>query len=67
MSLFDKDFRYTQEATNFENEVYAALRPIFDRYMALGYSPRELEYLITGAGTHLSLAAILDARLPKND
>jgi hypothetical protein len=61
MSLFDKDYRYTDEASSFEGEVYRALRPIFDRWLAKGKSPRELSHIIITLATgDFECAAILD-------
>lgn len=59
-SLFDKDFRYTQSATDFEAECYTALRPIFDRWVERGWSPRELSHIISAiAHSDLQCSTIL--------
>ncbi len=54
-SLYDKEHRYTAEATSFSNEVDMALRPIFKKWAELGYSAREL--------SHIAMASCWDQEL----
>lgn len=58
-TLFSKDYRYTYEAQCLNEEVNNALRPIFAKYYKLGYSPREIEYVIHHTTTEISLDAVL--------
>ena len=59
LSLFGNNFRYTEIASGFDNEVHAALRPIMERYISAGYSPRELCYLVGQVANDISLCSLL--------
>lgn len=60
MDMFDHDERYTDTASEFESEVYAALSPIFDKWNAEGAKLRELSYITTATATMIELSLILD-------
>jgi hypothetical protein len=47
-SFFNEHNGFTIVAQRCDSEIQAALRPIFARWVADGYSPRELAHLITG-------------------
>lgn len=64
--LFDMNHRYTQTALDFENEIYQAIRPIMDRYIQAGFSPRDLFYLAQMAASDISLCALFSDRLNDN-
>lgn len=57
-SLFDHNWRYTPAASEFSNKIEAMIRPIVAEYIQLGYSPRELAYLIDGVSADLTLSEI---------
>lgn len=54
-SLYDKNFKYTEDALAFANEIFNAIRPIFEKYSKIGFSPREL--------SHIAQAEIMDKEL----
>ena len=62
MSLFDNEHRYTESALAIEREVYAKIKATFNKYVAQGFSPRELAYIVGQLGNDLALSAILDQR-----
>jgi hypothetical protein len=46
-SLYDeKYFRYTEDAIALSSEAHALLKPAFEKYMEMGYSPREISQII---------------------
>lgn len=49
--LFKKDRResYTKEASQLDSEATMALCPIIDKYRKMGYSLRDIEYVINSA------------------
>lgn len=49
MELFDKDDRYTEDAVEFDRQIYAALMPIFKEWSARGASLRTLAYLASAS------------------
>ncbi|USV41077.1 hypothetical protein [Xanthomonas phage BUDD] len=46
-SFFDEQGFYNEDARNFTKDAQAVLRPLMQKYAALGFSSRELVYLIT--------------------
>lgn len=59
-SIYSEDDRYTPECNQLDIEVHDALKPVFDRWVALGYSIRQVSHLIQGAAYELELMAMLD-------
>ncbi len=65
-SLFDENFKYTQEASNLEDEFYkAGVASLFSKYVELGYSPREIFYILSQSLNDMSLDELLG--LPRKD
>jgi hypothetical protein len=58
-SLYDHNHRYTPEADALSNETHLALQGIFDRYIAQGYSPREISHIMQADVWELELSAVL--------
>lgn len=59
-SLFDENFKYTQEASNLEAEFYkAGVSSLFSKYVELGYSPREIFYILSQCLNDMSLNELL--------
>lgn len=58
--MYDKDFRYTKDAAEIDSYVNAALRVIFEEFVARGFSPRDIAHVMQAAVTDLELSAVLD-------
>lgn len=50
INLFNDNERYTELASDLNNEAYAAIKPIFDKYAELGCRIREIAHIL-----HLSV------------
>ena len=59
MSLFDKDDRYTEEATELDNKTNDAIKDIFADFISRGYSPREISYTMKNAITDCELGTLI--------
>ena len=59
-ALYGEDDRYTAEANALDIQVHDALKPVFDRWAALGYSIRQISHVVQGAAYELELMAMLD-------
>jgi hypothetical protein len=44
--LFDEKYKYTDAARQLESEFRKEITPLFEKYLRLGYSSREIEGLI---------------------
>lgn len=62
-SLFDDEFRYTLEAEEVDREVSMALRPIFERALIAGRSPRDVAYIVAQIAGVLSCETVLRAQV----
>lgn len=58
-SLFDEKFKFTQESLSIDQEVSNSLLPIIQKYVSLGFSPREIAHVIHGAVFELELHVVL--------
>jgi len=58
-SFFDENHRFTPEAEALDRELDKVIRPIFDKYVKLGYSPREISHILTLAALMSECEAIL--------
>jgi hypothetical protein len=58
-SFFDENWRYTEAAIRFDAAIIKAIRPIMDRYITEGYSPREMIALITSTTVELDAEIVL--------
>lgn len=45
-SLYNKDYRYTQDAMDLDQQTFLALKNIWDKFIAMGYSPREISHVM---------------------
>lgn len=66
-SLFTDKARYTMEAHELSNEVFPIIRKVFDKYLALGYSPRDISSIMQWAVTDCELYAVLEFSGPAPD
>jgi hypothetical protein len=55
ISLFDREENFSWQAMQIEREMENLLEPIVEKYARLGYSTRELEYIINGAAGFVCL------------
>lgn len=58
-SFFNDDKRYSDDALQLDQEVVRAVTPLFDKYHKLGYSFREIYYIITQAVNGVQLTRLL--------
>ena len=58
-NLFDDEFRHTDMANSIDRETNQACRKIMDTWVELGYSPREIYYVMSQAINDLSLDKLL--------
>lgn len=58
-TFFNEDWRYEPDATQLDDEVHLVLLPIFKKYISMGYSPREIHYLIGQSAESIALSEIL--------
>lgn len=59
--LFTDQARYNETGNALHNDVGEQLRPIFEAYVKLGYSPRDIAHIMHWAVSDLELTAVLDA------
>jgi hypothetical protein len=59
-SLFDENFRYTEDANTICDEVFHTIQRIMNKYAGLGYSPREISNLLIGEVRDAELCSILN-------
>jgi len=58
-TFYNKDFRMNEDGLALDTEVMKAVEPIFKKYMALGYSPREIAHISAWAVGSVELTEIL--------
>jgi hypothetical protein len=56
----DSDCRYSDDALAIDGELNAVLRPIFKKWIAKGYSPREISHIVFMASFDQELSTSLD-------
>lgn len=56
----EDDYRYTPDGAALDSEATKALESVFAKYLALGYSPREISHIIKHVVTDFELEAVLD-------
>ncbi|RKX63746.1 MAG: hypothetical protein DRP42_07280 [Tenericutes bacterium] len=57
--LYGKKGEYTQEARDLHKEADDLIRPLFDKCVADGYSPRDVSHLIKAAIGDIELETVL--------
>lgn len=57
-SLFTEREGYTKEASSLDSEVWAALRPILEKYEAEGFKVREIQSVMDAAVSCLCIQTI---------
>lgn len=61
-SLYTDKLCYTADGSAVEDEAHAALRPLMQKWVAAGYSPREVSHVLISAATILECESVLDMR-----
>lgn len=61
-SLFNENFRYTDEANAVAVSASIACRHIMDEWAGYGYSPREIAYIMKWAISDLELEKLIEMR-----
>jgi len=59
MKFFDENNKYTEEALYLDTEVSKLLRPVYDKYIEMGYGPREISHIISLANMDTEVETIL--------
>lgn len=65
MSLFNKDARYVVDGTTLDINTFEALQPIFDAYIKMGHSPREIAHVMMLTIFDIECSAVLGVTPPK--
>jgi hypothetical protein len=58
-SLYDNEYRYTADASDLSQATEAALHSIFDKYIKMGYSPREISHIMNGVILDFELSSVI--------
>lgn len=61
-SLYDKNHRYEPIGMTLDSQATEAIKPIFDRFVEYGFSPREISHMIQSAVDMLELEAVMDKK-----
>jgi len=59
LSLYTGDNYYTKTARDLDDEVHKIIRPVFDKYIAMGYNPREVSHAMLSEITNIELMTVL--------
>lgn len=65
-SLYDKNFRYTQAASDLDINVGKVLKPYFEHYFQEGYSPREIASILHATINDFELMMVLGFSMKKD-
>jgi hypothetical protein len=65
LSLFDENHKYTDHGKYLDLAADAALKQIFEKFLQLGYSPREISHIIQLKVTEFETQAIVENDLKK--
>lgn len=61
-------FTMNDDARSLDRELFEATRPIFDKYVAMGYSPREVSHILYGVAFDHEVDVALGLRFnPEKD
>ena len=58
----EEDFRYTEEALALTGKILTVVGPIFNDYLAKGYSLREISHVVQSAVGEIELDAVLEIK-----
>jgi len=60
LKLFDEHCQYSEAALSLDMAVSLAIRPFFEDYMKMGFSPREIAHVINHAVLGVELEQMMD-------
>lgn len=60
LKLFDEHGQYTDVALNLDMTASLAIRPFFEEYMTMGFSPREISHVINHAILGVEMEEMMD-------
>lgn len=60
--MFNRKYRYSEDATTLAKQVSDAIYPIFKQYLEKGYSPRDIDIVISNEVNDICLESILDIK-----
>jgi hypothetical protein len=63
----NKAENYTHEASDLDYEAAMMLRPLFKKYIDMGFKIRDIQYIVTGAVTDTALIELLEWHAPEAD
>lgn len=64
MKMFDNNgLGWTKQATELTDETLATIRPIFDKWCALGYSVRDIAHIINWAVNDAEIDYVMETKL----
>lgn len=59
-TLFDNNFRYTNDALTLEDIVTSHLKHVFKKHVEEGFSPREISLIMQSAIAMLEMEAVMN-------
>lgn len=59
-SLYDKNYRLTEQGNDLDNRTQYQLSDLFCEFIRNGFSPREIAHLMHSSIIDLELAAVMD-------
>jgi hypothetical protein len=65
-NIFRDDERYSDVANTLDEETHALLKPLFQRYVSEGYSPRQISHLMHLTVLDLETTSVLELVTPKH-
>jgi hypothetical protein len=57
--LYDSNERYGHDASELDEKIYCAIRPLMDEYLAKGYRAREIAHIMHGTIFDLECMTVL--------
>lgn len=58
-SLYDENGKYTEDAMKLDRETNEAIDDLFNKYVADGYSPREISHVMMATVSEIELTLLL--------
>jgi hypothetical protein len=60
LKLFDEHGQYSEAALSLDMAVSLAIRPFFEDYMKMGFSPREIAHIVNHAILGVEMEEMMD-------